>query len=372
MMKLKNITAPMALLFLSFSVITSCEKADSAIAYGNSKIYMPAAINKSGGVSNDYPVPSGVDSSTFNYIIDKKENKIRIALGATLSGPQNGAYGVDISVNTDTVQKVLSNGTFNPATYQLMPASMYTVPARLDVPAGKRSGTFYVSIDIPQLKLNQYAGKFLLLAVTISNPSGYPLNAALSTTMIILDVNALVIGPRKDFVGGEYLKNPGNPFIASALQTGQTRWGTLANWTANAPALSHGGTGGFNSPLMGLESGWGSAQILNGKIYQTVTLPAGYYYYDISGGNWSGGENFMKDPGYSVVSIGKDSLPDYNNIAGNAAIIYQAFAKPVQPLINFELTATTKVTLGLVINYAQTEQGFKTKQVFLYTYPNHL
>jgi len=372
MMKSKNITAIMLLLFISFTAMYSCQKDDSEKEYGFSKIYMPQSISLSAGINNNYPVPAGTDSSTYNYSVDTNDKKIKVTLGSYLSGPVTDAYSVDINVDNDTIQQLLNNKTLDPALYTLLPAAMYTLPTRLDVPG--RSATFDLAIDIAQLKSDTYKGKKLVLAVKLTNPTKFELNTALSTTIVIVDVDALVIGPAVN-VTTQYIKNPGNPFIADGFMSGSTRWGNLRDWSANAAARSHGGFGGFNSDnggTMDMESGWGSPQILNGKIYQTVTLPAGTYSFDLSGGNWSGGENFMKDIGYAVVAPNLDTLPDYSDIANNTSVFYQAFAKPVQPVINFQLSATTRVTLGAVVDYEKTEQGFKTKQVILLNYPKHL
>ncbi|TQM51323.1 uncharacterized protein DUF1735 [Arcticibacter tournemirensis] len=370
-MKLKYPAAMLLLLYFATG-FEACDKADSDQAFGITGVYMPQANIGSGGVDNNYLVPAGTDTSTYNYIVDRPGKKIHIIMGASLTGSESGPYSVDISVDNDTTTKMLSNGTYDRALYKQMPASMFTLPAKLEVAAGQRGATFRVSLNIDQLKLTEYAGKKLLLAVKIANPTHYTLISRLSTTIMILDVNALVVGPRKDWVGSSYLKNPGNPFAAAALQPGQTRWGTLADWKTNASVLSHGGYGGFSSGLLNMESGWGSPQILNGKIYQTVTLPAGNYYYDLSGGDWSGGEHFLKDPAYSVVAMNVDSLPDYKDIAGNPNIKYVLLTKAPQQILNFQLTETTKITLGSVINYIQNEQGFKTKQVLLYSYPQSL
>lgn len=373
-MKFNGIAVRFLFLFCFFAMLFSCSKDDSKKEFGYSKIYMPQAILKSGGTNNNYPVPSGTDSSTYNYQVDETNNKVNIILGAALTGPGKEAFAVDITVDNDTVMQLLNTGTLDPALYELMPVSMYTIPERLEVSQGSASATFFVSLDIAQLKLDIYAGKYLVLAVKIANPDKYELNTQLSTTIIILDVNTLVIGPAIN-ITSEYIKNPGGPFLAAGFMSGSTRWGTLKEWKTNTSALSHGGFGGFSSDnggTMNMESGWGSPQILNGKIYQTISLPAGTYAFDLSGGNWAGGELFSKDPGYIVVAPGRDTLPDYNDIAGNTSVFHQLFAKPVQPLVNFELSAQTTVTLGVVVNYAQTEQGFKTKMVKLFNYPKHL
>lgn len=373
-MKNRNFIVSICLVMISISLLPACQKAASEKDYGASRIFMPQAIFKSGGINNDYPVPSGTDSSTYNYKIDAAQGKINIILGTNLSGSATGAYSVDVTVNNDTIQKMLTSGSYDPSLYVPIPTSMYTLPNRLDVPQGARGATFNLSIDIPKIKQAIYEGKKLILAVKVTNPTNYEMAEALSTTIVIIDVNALVIGPKEN-VTYLYIKNAGNPFIASGFQSGSSRWGSLKDWKANAAARSHGGFGGYTSDgggSMNMESGWGSPQILNGKIYQTVTLPAGTYTFDHAGGNWTGGENFMKGIGYAVVAPGIDSLPDYNNIVGNSAISYVEFAKPVQPIITFKLTTQSIVTLGVVVNYSLDEQGFKSKQVLLYNYPKHL
>jgi len=369
-MKFNIIVTLFLLSLIAGPMLLSCKKDDSAKEYGFSKIYMPQAIFKSGGVDNSYPVPSGTDSSTYNYTIDTKTNKVNIILGSSLSGPGKDGYSVDIKVDNDTIQKIFDKKILDTAIYKLMPASMYTVPGKLEVAQGGKTGTFNLGVDIDQLKSNTYTGKYLVLAVKIANPSKYELNTAISTTIIILDVNALVIGPAVN-ITSKYILNPGNPFIASAMNG--SRWGTLKDWQANAAALSHGSVGGYSKDgdgqTLDLECGWGSAQILNGKVYQTINLPAGTYAFDLSGGAWKW--QGTKDPAYAVVAPGLDTLPDFSNITGNSTILYQRIVQP-QPMVSFQLTSAGKVTVGVVVNYVQTEQGIKSTQVSLFTYPKHL
>lgn len=355
---------------LTGTIVSSCEKAASEKDYGFSKIFMPQAIFKSGGTSINYPVPSGTDSSTYNYQVDTKEKKLNVILGATLSGVNSEGFTVDIKVDNDTIQQLFATNVLDPALYKLLPASMYSLPTTLTVAKGELSGTFNLSVDIPQLKLDQYIGKFLVLAVKLANPSKYELNGAQSTTIVIIDVNALVIGPAVN-ITSTYILNPGSPFIASAMNG--SRWGTLKDWKANAAALSHGGVGGFSSDgdgaTMDLESGWGSPLIANGKIYQTVNLPAGTYAFDPSGGAWKW--QGTKDAAYVVVAPGLDTIPDYNNIVGSTTVLYKQIAQP-QPLVYFELSTPGKVTLGIVVNYVQDQQGIKSTKVALNNYPKHL
>jgi len=365
-----NAGALFLLSLITVATLYSCKKDDSKIPYGISMIYMPQAIINSGGVDNTYPVPMGSDSSTYNYYLDEKSSRLNVILGAMLSGPATGAYSVDIQVNNDTIQQLFDTKVLDTALYQLMPAAMYTIPAKLDVLQGERSGTFDLGIDIGQLKSDTYAGKYLVLAVKLANPTQYTLNTSISTTIVVVDVNSLVIGPAVD-VTTQYILNPGNPFIASAMNG--SRWGSLKDWNANAAALSHGGVGGYGTDgdgqTLDLESGWGSPAILNGKVYQTINLPAGTYSFDPSGGAWIWQGTL--DPTYTVVAPGMDTLPDYNNILSNTSVLYQVIAQP-QPKITFQLSAAGKVTVGIVVNYIKDQQGIKSKKVSLYNYPKHL
>lgn len=369
-MRLNHITIVFSLVLAAGMAPVSCKKDDSKKLYGFSRIYMPQAINKSGGVNNNYPVPSGSDSSTYNYYLDTKSNRLNVILGATLSGPVSDAYSVGIKVDNDTIQQLFDSKVLDTALYKLMPAAMYTIPTTLDVSQGARSGSFDLGVDIGQLKSDAYVGKYLVLAVRLADPTKYVLNNALSVTIVILDVNALVIGPAVD-ITAQYVLNPGNPFIASVMNG--SRWGTLQSWKANAAALSHGGYGGYSKDgdgqTMDLESGWGSPQILNGKLYQNISLPAGTYSFDPSGGSWKW--QGTKDPCYVVVSTIADTLPDYSNILNNSAILYQQIAAP-QKAITFQLNGTTSVTIGVVVNYVQDQQGIKSTKVSLYNYPKHL
>ena len=169
----------------------SCTKPDSAQSFGTTSIYIPQAVVRSGGVNNQYPVPSGTDSSTWNYRVDKAAGKIEITLGAALSGPGSEAFGADVRVDADTLQRLFASGVFSAPTHVIMPASMYALPARVEGARGARTGVFRLVVDHRALKGAAYAGKFLLLAVRLANPTTYPLNVPLSSTIVVIDVNKM-------------------------------------------------------------------------------------------------------------------------------------------------------------------------------------
>jgi len=190
MKRVKNIIQPsMILAVLLF--FFGCTKDDASMDYGFTKIYMPQSVIRSGGTNNQYPVPTGTDSSTWNYSIDKVKGKLNITMGASLSGPGVDAYSVDIKVNNDTIQKLLNAKLLDPATNVIMPSSMFTIPSILEVAQGKRSGFFTLSIDYALLKSVAYRNKFLLVSIGFSNAKTYELNAPLSSAIVVVDVSKI-------------------------------------------------------------------------------------------------------------------------------------------------------------------------------------
>lgn len=167
--------------------LNSCDNGYSAANFGINNVYMPQAT-VSGGLNQNYPVPVGLDSATHNYQIDSINNKVNVYLGVTVSGEQaNLGLTVNVSVNNDTTNQIISGGSIAKAI--LLPASSYSLPTLVTVPAGKHTASFNLSIDAVALKA--YAGKMVLLTVQISDPTNYVLNKLYSRTVVVINVNAL-------------------------------------------------------------------------------------------------------------------------------------------------------------------------------------
>ena len=145
-----------------------------------------------------------------------------------------------------------------------------------------------------------------------------------------------------------YFVNASFPFDLSDFDG--TRWGTPADWIHNSGALSHNGYGAHdgNSERFDLESGWGEPDITNGKVYQTMNLPAGTYAYtiDIFEGNYD--EN--DDKAYFVVAEG-NTLPDVDDVESSAStIVYERInmANGLNRTLSFTLTEEiTEVAIGI-------------------------
>jgi hypothetical protein len=167
--------------------MAGCQKGDNATPFGYNYIYMPQATF-SGGTSLNYPVPSGLDSATRNYTIDKTNNKVNVLLGVLCSGKSASAgYNVNVAARKDTTSALIASSVITNGV--LLPDGIYTLPATVTVPAGQNGATFTLSIDAAALKT--YAGKKVAMTVQLSSPSMYTLNQAINKTVVIIDVTAL-------------------------------------------------------------------------------------------------------------------------------------------------------------------------------------
>lgn len=173
--------------------LVSCEKTDSKAAFGFTRIFIPQST-VSGNVNLNYLVPSGLDTNTFNYKIDTKNNKVNVFLGVSRAGTDvNDGYSVNIITRADTINTLINNGLIKVApnaskTVVLLPTGSYTLPATVAVPSGQYAASFNLSIDITQLKT--FAGKKVALCVALASPTKYTL-ATNSKVIIIIDVDAL-------------------------------------------------------------------------------------------------------------------------------------------------------------------------------------
>ena len=167
----------------------ACEKGAGTDDYGFTYIYMPQAT-VSGGLDNNYYVPSGEGVYTYNFKVDSMKGELQILLGVLRSGDvSNAAYSVDIVARTDTTNQIISDGLVDNG--MAFPSSLYSLPQKVDVDANKSGASFYMTVPTEALKDNAYTDKNLILTVGIANPSKYELSTTNTSTVVILDVDAI-------------------------------------------------------------------------------------------------------------------------------------------------------------------------------------
>lgn len=157
------------------------------------------------------------------------------------------------------------------------------------------------------------------------------------------------LGLAKD-VTAEYLKNHKNPIATSSVSG---RWGIPADWITNTAVRNFrdgsnyfGGVDHwFGGPFLAMEAGWSGdnmASIINGKIYQMVTLPAGHYTFEMDIPDCTIGGDF-----YTVAALGTE-IPNTENVS--TALGFLKTSSPGTHGLKFSLMEARQVALGFVGN----------------------
>lgn len=144
------------------------------------------------------------------------------------------------------------------------------------------------------------------------------------------------------------------------------RWGTLLDWTVNDAAKNHNGYGGTDISggsdyKIFFEAGYGTPAIVNGKLYQVVTLPPGNYTFDGSIDWWNnGGQNDV----CLVAAQGDTGLPNSDGLG--AAVGYKRVDNGSDVQFSFTLTETTKLSVGLLLNLGDNGNSMRFNSLRLY------
>jgi hypothetical protein len=190
------------------------------------------------------------------------------------------------------------------------------------------TGVSFQSSYIPQ--------KGAIDVFTVTNASAFP---AITRTG---DITAL------------FISNPGNPFKRGDSGTG--KWGLPKDWQYNSNVVNQdGGKGGGwssdNNGVIHFESkDYSGAGITNGKVYQTITLPAGSYNLDfVTQGH--GGDMDVNE----VVAQG-NTLPDIDKLSGNTLALFHGDNNSIDGThtLSFTLARSTTVTIGWVVSTKST------------------
>lgn len=162
-------------------VLGGCKK--DTLTYGEAFIYMPQAT-QSGGVNNQYLVPSGGGDMTRNFRMNN--GKVEIMLGVSRSSTlPSEEFTVDVVVRDDETNSFVSSGAI------ALPAGSYSLPSRVTVTSSNEA-TFYLSVDSAMLISDlAYSGQKMVLAVGIDNPTKYKLSENNILTMVIIDIDAI-------------------------------------------------------------------------------------------------------------------------------------------------------------------------------------
>ncbi|THU39631.1 DUF5013 domain-containing protein [Niastella caeni] len=169
--------------------------------------------------------------------------------------------------------------------------------------------------------------------------------------------------PVKADVTATFIKNAGAPFLLDHTQPSNWRFGQLADWLYNDEArdrYTYDAINGTGNACMTLWI-WDNGTLTNGKIYQTVMLPAGEYVLEATVSNI---DNSLEAT-YLAVAAG-NALPNVEDIT--TAIGYGRFTNNSNKLVSasFALSSSATITLGVVGSMANpTAQTIRISKVKL-------
>ena len=154
------------------------------------------------------------------------------------------------------------------------------------------------------------------------------------------------------------LKNANYPFARSSWDG--SRWGIPADWIVNAATKNAGNNtyGGYeyrsSNGALSLEGGWGLPAVVNGKIYQSIELPAGNYKLTVD--KYEKGSAGVVN---LVVSDGSSEIPNEADL-NSAAIAYSSFAAgTTSKELNFTITTSGVYNIGFLGNMPNTGSYIK-------------
>lgn len=192
----RNIKLLLAFPLLAITII-SCDYQSVAEAnYPDQQIYMPAAI------SGVYTIDNiSATNAPFRYIMDNDNKKIIIPLGIYRSGVNNnGNINVDIKINNDTVNNLISAGDligYDNTNLDTLPADKYSLPSNVLFNSGIENVNMQLVIDIPFLLANP--NKRFALGITISS-NDVEANPLLSTIIVLINTNFIFPKPNYSYV----------------------------------------------------------------------------------------------------------------------------------------------------------------------------
>jgi hypothetical protein len=170
----------------------------------------------------------------------------------------------------------------------------------------------------------------------------------------------------KENISALYLKNNKYPFEYSTYDG--ARYGTLKDWIENPAAKTKGpGSiyGAFDNQHFGLnKSAAADVNVAHGKVYQTVTLPAGKYELVWTTEGGPSPDNTGTQPRFIVAAAGND-LPNADKVTATTALGYANFAGQTTARAPFTLTEEKMVSLGVVVNFSTAPQSFRASEIRL-------
>lgn len=257
---MKNIiTYSIKLLIVFFGatiMLSSCKYQKIADdAYPPQKIYMPAAVYGN-FVINTVALPVGnvpTPGNTYRYLVDTIARQFIVPLGVYRSGINNdGAFTVNIAVNTDTITKLQAIAGKLPVGTLLLPSSEYSIVPSVEMKDGAEIAEFDLKVNLDSMLANFPGQKNYALGITISS-AARATNPLLATTVVV--IGTVMMKPTASFNAAVTSNVKVWNFTSTSLMTIGYRWNYgdgSATDTIAAPVHTYTTSGTYTVTLAAL------------------------------------------------------------------------------------------------------------------------
>jgi hypothetical protein len=294
----------------------------------------------------------GLKEGTYNFTVNSEDKNGRLSIAISINGVRvygpiyqsgifNRGYNADnpfiVDIPTGKVQL-----KFNQIKLDSVTINTKTVVNYVDNSGNNKSVVLKPADSVVTINDFQFG-------TDITYRSSYlPFRGAIDTFTVTTPTTFPKVRRVGD-VTALYIKNPGYPFYRSDNGTG--KWGLPKDWQYNTNVLNQdGGNGGGwstdNGGVIHFEAkDYSGDGVNNGKVYQTISLPAGSYALDVETAGSGGTINANE-----IVAVGT-TLPDINNI-GSPLALYHGDQNSIggTHTLSFTLTQPTTVTIGWVVS----------------------
>lgn len=227
--------------------------------------------------------------------------------------------------------------------------------------------TIRVSPDSTKVTLVNYKRKSTFSMKTFYLPDEMAIDTFKTDGLIV---------PVNEDVTKDYILNAGLPFLRADNGTG--KWGIIKDWfyTPNVLNQDNNAKGGWStngnpSGVLHLESrNYTGDGITNGKVYQSMNLPAGKYIFESYSWISSTTKNSFLD--VALVASSGNQLPDLESVEANSLGFYrrQVATGSENYRFEFEINEDLLVSLGWVASFGKTS-AIQFTHVKLYYIPQN-
>lgn len=326
-------------------IISDPKVSELRIYWNNKKDSAVVPINRTGGIDVVSKIIDNLPENIYNFEVRTFDAKGNSSIPVTTSVEIYGDRYESSLINSKFVTNNVIVGSSLTVNFESVSTKSGIVGSEIEyTTVSDIKKTVFVDVNTTSFVINDFKNGSTYRYRTLYKPVANAIDS--------FHALSYKDGPIPSIV----LKNAKKPFVASSISG---RWGILAEWNTNAAIKNHGGYGGFdagccgkdNAATINLESGWGAPAIVNGKIYQFVTVKPATYQLKV---NVFESNYDINDPGGTFFVVAKgDGLPNVESITiAPEVLTYKRVLShgigSTDYVLEFTVNQTTTISVGIL------------------------